>query len=172
MAAAPHPTPHLQQHLEQSPEQRRAADIIRLLSLYRPLLDAFVIVSVPKVSLGCVPPLGCDPHADPTPRRISSPMACGHSCLQPGNPPWPLPPLYSWPGSWGAAGARGLSGPCPSWPLPLLPGPLPSLGGAREGPRTPRARARTCTRCSAATSSPKSSTRSSAWARWVPLPIP
>ncbi|XP_066193924.1 methyltransferase-like protein 25B [Sylvia atricapilla] len=39
MAAAPHPTPHLQQ----SPEQRRAADIIRLLMLYRPLLDAFVI---------------------------------------------------------------------------------------------------------------------------------
>ncbi|NWI06327.1 RRNAD protein, partial [Tichodroma muraria] len=43
MAAAPHPTPHLQQHLEQSPEQRRATDIIRLLMLYRPLLDAFVI---------------------------------------------------------------------------------------------------------------------------------
>ncbi|NXV07305.1 RRNAD protein, partial [Cettia cetti] len=43
MAAVPHPTPHLQQHLEQSPEQRRAADIIRLLMLYRPLLDAFVI---------------------------------------------------------------------------------------------------------------------------------
>ncbi|NXE94711.1 RRNAD protein, partial [Menura novaehollandiae] len=47
MAATPHPTPHLEQpmeqHLEHSPEQRRAADIIRLLTLYRPLLDAFVI---------------------------------------------------------------------------------------------------------------------------------
>ncbi|NWX63527.1 RRNAD protein, partial [Promerops cafer] len=32
-----------QQHPQQSPEQRRAADIIRLLTLYRPLLDAFVI---------------------------------------------------------------------------------------------------------------------------------
>lgn len=29
-------------------EQQRAADIIRLLTLYRPLLDAYVIVSVPR----------------------------------------------------------------------------------------------------------------------------
>ncbi|CAN8206776.1 unnamed protein product [Coccothraustes coccothraustes] len=39
MAAAPHGTAEPRQ----SPEQRRAADIIRLLTLYRPLLDAFVI---------------------------------------------------------------------------------------------------------------------------------
>lgn len=162
MAATPPPTPHL--HLEQSPEQRRAADIIRLLTLYRPLLDAFVIVSVPKLSPGCGPP-GSVPHTDPTPHRISSLMACGHICPQLGSPPWPVPAPCSWPGSWGAVGAQELPGPCPSWPLPPLPGPLPSLGGAQEGPCAPHARAPTCTRCSAAMSSPKSSTRSSAWAR-------
>lgn len=42
MAGAPRPPLHW--------EQQRAANIVRLLSLYRPLLDSYIIVSVPSTS--------------------------------------------------------------------------------------------------------------------------
>ncbi|NXL72340.1 RRNAD protein, partial [Leptocoma aspasia] len=57
-------------HPEPSPEQRRAADIIRLLTLYRPLLDTFVIVSVPELSPGCAPP-GRPALASATPVQLA-----------------------------------------------------------------------------------------------------
>ncbi|NXU00625.1 RRNAD protein, partial [Buphagus erythrorhynchus] len=71
MAAAPHPTPHLQQHLEQSPEQRRAADIIRLLTLYRPLLDAFVIDFFTEGLWAQLPPAWQPALASATPAQLA-----------------------------------------------------------------------------------------------------
>ena len=48
------PSPSLQR------EQQHAADVIRLLTLYRPLLDAYVIVSVP--TRPPLPPSPRPPH--------------------------------------------------------------------------------------------------------------
>ncbi|NXP42121.1 RRNAD protein, partial [Leiothrix lutea] len=69
MAAAPPPTPHL--HLEQSPEQRRAADIIRLLTLYRPLLDAFVIDFFTEGLWAQLPPAWQPALASATPVQLA-----------------------------------------------------------------------------------------------------
>ncbi|NWV27019.1 RRNAD protein, partial [Origma solitaria] len=75
MAAIPRPTPHLEQpkeqHLEQSPEQRRAADIIRLLSLYRPLLDAFIIDFFTEDLWAQLPPAWQPALASATPLQLA-----------------------------------------------------------------------------------------------------
>ncbi|NXU69488.1 RRNAD protein, partial [Horornis vulcanius] len=101
MAAAPHPTPHLQQHLEQSPEQRRAADIIRLLILYRPLLDAFVIDFFTDGLWAQLPPAWQPALTSATPVQLAGLL--GGS----GGPgaPWPLSLLAF------AAAARALAFP-------------------------------------------------------------
>ncbi|NXX31605.1 RRNAD protein, partial [Nicator chloris] len=105
MAAAPHPIPHLQQHLEQSPEQRRAADIIRLLMLYRPLLDAFVIDFFTDGLWAQLPPAWQPTLASATPVQLAG-LLGGH-----GGPGavWPLSLLAF------AAAARALAFPrgCP-----------------------------------------------------------
>ncbi|XP_033926916.1 methyltransferase-like protein 25B isoform X1 [Melopsittacus undulatus] len=97
---------------------------------------------------------------------ISSPRGSGHSSPLPGKQRWALPPPRSSPGSWGGQtrGGRGRSGPCPYWPSPRPLGPSPSHGAAPGPPRAPPATAAACTPCSVATSSPRSSTRSGAWA--------
>ncbi|NWW81548.1 RRNAD protein, partial [Climacteris rufus] len=108
MAAAPHPTPHLEQHLEdleQSPEQRRAADIIRLLTLYRPLLDAFVIDFFTEGLWAQLPPAWQPALASATPPQLARLL---QGCGGPGAA-WPLSLLAF------AAAARALAFPrgCP-----------------------------------------------------------
>ncbi|KAF4802323.1 Protein RRNAD1 [Turdus rufiventris] len=67
MAAAPHPAPHL----ERSPEQRRAADVIRLLTLYRPLLDAFIIDFFTEGLWAQLPPAWQPALASATPAQLA-----------------------------------------------------------------------------------------------------
>ncbi|NXD44914.1 RRNAD protein, partial [Copsychus sechellarum] len=67
MAAAPHPAPHLQH----SPEQRRAADIIRLLMLYRPLLDVFIIDFFTEGLWAQLPPAWQPALASATPAQLA-----------------------------------------------------------------------------------------------------
>ncbi|NXI17392.1 RRNAD protein, partial [Irena cyanogastra] len=98
MAAAP--------HLLQSPEQRRAADIIRLLTLYRPLLDAFVIDFFTEGLWAQLPPAWQPALASATPVQLAGLLA-GR-----GGPgaAWPLSLLAF------AAAARALAFPrgCPA----------------------------------------------------------
>ncbi|XP_063276503.1 methyltransferase-like protein 25B isoform X1 [Prinia subflava] len=105
MAAAPRPTPRLQQHPEQSPEQRRAADIIRLLALYRPLLDAFIIDFFTDGLWAQLPPAWQPALASATPVQLAGLLG------GPGGPgaAWPLSLLAF------AAAARALAFPrgCP-----------------------------------------------------------
>ncbi|NXN84514.1 RRNAD protein, partial [Bombycilla garrulus] len=56
---------------EQCPEQRRAADIIRLLSLYRPLLDAFVIDFFTEGLWAQLPPAWQPALASATPAQLA-----------------------------------------------------------------------------------------------------
>ncbi|NXR24858.1 RRNAD protein, partial [Cinclus mexicanus] len=105
MAAAPHPSTHLQQHLEQSPEQRRAADIIHLLMLYRPLLDAFVIDFFTEGLWAQLPPAWQPALASATPVQLAGLLGgCGGPRAA-----WPLSLLAF------AAAARALAFPrgCP-----------------------------------------------------------
>ncbi|NWW20949.1 RRNAD protein, partial [Falcunculus frontatus] len=67
MAAAPCPPTHLQQ----SPEQHRAADIVRLLTLYRPLLDAFVIDFFTEGLWAQLPPAWQPALASATPVQLA-----------------------------------------------------------------------------------------------------
>ncbi|NXY65364.1 RRNAD protein, partial [Callaeas wilsoni] len=109
MAAAPHPTSHPEQHLEQSPEQRRAADIIRLLMLYRPLLDAFIIDFFTEGLWAQLPPAWQPALASATPTQLAG-LLGDH-----GGPgaAWPLSLLAF------AAAARALAFPrgCPEGSL-------------------------------------------------------
>uniref|UniRef100_A0A8U7P032 Methyltransferase like 25B n=1 Tax=Corvus moneduloides TaxID=1196302 RepID=A0A8U7P032_CORMO len=102
MAAAPRPAPHPQQ---QHPEQRRAADIIRLLTLYRPLLDAFVIDFFTEDLWAQLPPAWQPALASASPAQLAG-LLGGH-----GGPgaAWPLSLLAF------AAAARALAFPrgCP-----------------------------------------------------------
>ncbi|NXD30876.1 RRNAD protein, partial [Spelaeornis formosus] len=67
VAAAPRPTPLL----PQSPEQRRAADIIRLLMLYRPLLDTFIIDFFTEGLWAQLPPAWQPALASATPAQLA-----------------------------------------------------------------------------------------------------
>ncbi|XP_068851480.1 methyltransferase-like protein 25B isoform X1 [Aphelocoma coerulescens] len=102
MAAAPRPAPHPRQ---QRPEQRRAADIIRLLTLYRPLLDAFVIDFFTEDLWAQLPPAWQPALASASPAQLAG-LLGGH-----GGPgaAWPLSLLAF------AAAARALAFPrgCP-----------------------------------------------------------
>ncbi|XP_048144994.1 methyltransferase-like protein 25B isoform X1 [Corvus hawaiiensis] len=102
MAAAPRPAPHPQQ---QHPEQRRAADIIRLLTLYRPLLDAFIIDFFTEDLWAQLPPAWQPALASASPAQLAG-LLRGH-----GGPgaAWPLSLLAF------AAAARALAFPrgCP-----------------------------------------------------------
>ncbi|RMB93874.1 hypothetical protein DUI87_29610 [Hirundo rustica rustica] len=122
MAAAARPTPHLQQHLEQSPEQRRAADIIRLLTLYRPLLDAFVIDFFTDGLWAQLPPAWQPALASATPVQLAGLLG---GCGGPGAA-WPLSLLAFAAATRALAFPRGCPGgsprpPCQSSRLhPLL----------------------------------------------------
>ncbi|XP_069735023.1 methyltransferase-like protein 25B [Phaenicophaeus curvirostris] len=100
-----------------SPARRRVADIVRLLALYRPLLDAYVIDFFAEGLWGRVPPLWQPPLAAATPPQLAGLL--GGSGGPGGGPggPWPLSLLAF------AAAARALALPrCPPGPpLPLPP---------------------------------------------------
>lgn len=106
--------------MSSQPEQQRAADIIRLLTLYRPLLDAYVIVSVPPgpppvPTCVCPPPSPADPPPPPSPQDF---FAEGLWAQLP--PPWQAalataaPPQLA-----GLLGGDGGPGGV-AWPLSLL----------------------------------------------------
>ncbi|NWT03771.1 RRNAD protein, partial [Mionectes macconnelli] len=59
------------EHLEWSPEQRRAADIIHLLTLYRPLIDAFVIDFFTEGLWEQLPPAWQPALASATPQQLA-----------------------------------------------------------------------------------------------------
>ncbi|XP_051629212.1 methyltransferase-like protein 25B isoform X1 [Manacus candei] len=102
------PLEHLS-NLEESPEQRRAADIIHLLSLYRPLIDAFVIDFFTERLWAQLPPAWQPALDSATPQQLAG-LLGGR-----GGPgaAWPLSLLAF------AAAARALAFPrgCP-WGTP------------------------------------------------------
>ncbi|XP_016159482.1 PREDICTED: protein RRNAD1 [Ficedula albicollis] len=65
------PALDLQQHLQCSPEQRRAADITRLLLLYRPLLDAFIVDFFTEDLWAQLPPAWQPALASATPAQLA-----------------------------------------------------------------------------------------------------
>ncbi|XP_066424003.1 methyltransferase-like protein 25B [Molothrus aeneus] len=105
----------------QSPEQRRAADIIRLLSLYRPLLDAFVIDFFTEDLWSQLPPAWQPALAGATPEQLAG-LLGGR-----GGPraAWPLSLLAFGAAARALAFPRGCLGsaprpPCQSSRLPPL----------------------------------------------------
>ncbi|NWR26320.1 RRNAD protein, partial [Emberiza fucata] len=126
----------------QSPEQRRAADIIRLLSLYRPLLDAFVIDFFTEGLWSQLPPSWQPALAGATPEQLAGFLG-GR-----GGPgaAWPLSLLAFGAAARALAFPRGCPGPAPRPPcqssrLPpllrrhlLLPPEPPGAGPAARNP--------------------------------------
>ncbi|NWY67845.1 RRNAD protein, partial [Erithacus rubecula] len=88
-------------HLQHSPEQRRAADIIHLLLLYRPLLDAFIIDFFTEDLWAQLPPAWQPALASATPTQLAKLL---EGCGSPGAS-WPLSLLAF------AAAARALAFP-------------------------------------------------------------
>ncbi|XP_064588787.1 methyltransferase-like protein 25B [Zonotrichia leucophrys gambelii] len=118
MAAAPRAAP---EPSWQRPEQRRAADIIRLLSLYRPLLDAFVIDFFTEDLWSQLPPSWQPALAGATPEQLAGFLG-GR-----GGPgaAWPLSLLAFGAAARALAFPRGCPGsaprpPCQSCRLPPL----------------------------------------------------
>ncbi|NWY94903.1 RRNAD protein, partial [Loxia curvirostra] len=110
MAAAPRGTAEPRQ----SPEQRRAADIIRLLTLYRPLLDAFVIDFFTEDLWAQLPPAWQPALAGATPVQLAG-LLEGQG--GPGSA-WPLSLLAFGAAARALAFPRGCPGASPRPPRP------------------------------------------------------